>query len=473
MSNPEIDLLSIKRGTVTAPAGCGKTHLIANALGRHSEAKPILVLTHTNAGVAALRARLDRAGVSPRRYRLSTIDGWSMRLASMFPQRGGCETKVLELKNPGHDYPAIRNAAINLLCGNHISDIIAATYSRLIVDEYQDCSYPQHAIVMAVAEVLPVCVLGDPLQAIFGFGGDKLPDWSSEVCEGLPLIGELKNPWRWTNAGTPEFGEWLLSIRHNLLSCQPIDLKTAPKNVQWVETDGKDDHTKRLDAINAMRRVREHKVIVIADSRNKRGQQLFASQIRGASTVEAVDLRDVTDFAASFDPGSRSAFPSVISFANKVMTGINYADLVARLKSIHAKTNRLEPSHAELACFDMLQKKDYQSTADLLVALNSQAGTHVYRPAVFRACLRALQMCAGDSGVTFSNAAIQMREQNRLIGRPLPGVAVGSTLLLKGLEAECAIILETDLMNANNLYVAMTRGAISLAVCSGSSIINT
>ena len=49
----DVDLLSIDKGTVTAPAGCGKTHLIALALDRHQGLKPILVLTHTNAGVAA------------------------------------------------------------------------------------------------------------------------------------------------------------------------------------------------------------------------------------------------------------------------------------------------------------------------------------------------------------------------------------------------------------------------------------
>ncbi len=325
---------------------------------------------------------------------------------------------------------------------------------------------------MAVAEMLPVCALGDPLQAIFGFGGDELPDWNTDVCTDLPLSGELKNPWRWLNAGTQKFGEWLLAIRHNLLSGIPIDLRNAPENVRWVKMDGNDDHTKRLDTINSMRRNREHKVIVIADSRNKQGQQRFASQIRGASTVEAVDLKDLTDFAAIFNPAANGAFHAVISFAEKVMTEINYDDLVGRLKSIAARTNRLEPTEVELACFDMLNKKDHQSCVDLLVALNRQAGTHVYRPAVFRACLKALQMCAEDSNATFSNSAIQMREQNRLIGRPLPSVAVGSTLLLKGLEAEHAVILEIEKMNANNLYVAMTRGAVSLAICSRSPLIN-
>src|SRR5215208_8537270 len=87
MADPEIDLLSIEKGAITAPAGCGKTQLIASALSRHEGPKPVLVLTHTNAGVAALRGRLDRAHAPPSAYRLSTIDGWAIRISSTFPMR--------------------------------------------------------------------------------------------------------------------------------------------------------------------------------------------------------------------------------------------------------------------------------------------------------------------------------------------------------------------------------------------------
>src|SRR5688500_15208775 len=107
MRESEIDLLAIDRGAVTAPAGCGKTELIAEALRRHSRAKPILVLTHTNAGVVALRGRLDRAGVPSKAYRLCTIDGWALRLISTFPQRSGHDPGVLELAQPRTDYPKI------------------------------------------------------------------------------------------------------------------------------------------------------------------------------------------------------------------------------------------------------------------------------------------------------------------------------------------------------------------------------
>ena len=206
VTSGEIDLLEIDRGSVSAPAGCGKTHLIAEALTRHSGPKPILVLTHTNAGVAALRGRLDRFQVPRASYRLATLDGWAMRLIAMFPRRSGHDPSILDLSNPRGNYPAIRLAAAELLEAGHISDVLSASYDRLIVDEYQDCSKIQHLIVGLASITLRTCVLGDPLQAIFDFAG-RLADWEKEVREHFPTVGELSTPWRWINAGERGFGE--------------------------------------------------------------------------------------------------------------------------------------------------------------------------------------------------------------------------------------------------------------------------
>ena len=117
----EIDLLNITCGSVSAPAGCGKTHLIASALQRHVDPKPILILTHTNAGVAALRARLTHMGVPQSAFRITTIDGWGMRLIGTFPQRSGHADGTLDLNNPRDDYPAIRAGTLNILAGDHAS----------------------------------------------------------------------------------------------------------------------------------------------------------------------------------------------------------------------------------------------------------------------------------------------------------------------------------------------------------------
>lgn len=43
------------------------------------------------------------------------------------------------------------------------------------------------------------------------------------------------------------------------------------------------------------------------------------------------------------------------------------------------------------------------------------------------------------------------------MGRPLARRSVGSTLLLKGLEAEISVILDAEALDARNFYVAMTR----------------
>jgi UvrD-like helicase family protein len=185
-------------------------------LKRHQNKKPILVLTHTNAGVAALRVRLNKAGVKSSSYALITIDGWAMRLTSTFPMRAEINQEILKLINPRADYPNIRHAAITLLQGGHIQDILAANYSYLIVDEYQDCSILQHSIVSLTAKIIPTCVLGDPLQAIFGFGQDGLADWEGHVCTQFPVSGELSIPWRWKNQGTDDLGEWLLESRKYL-----------------------------------------------------------------------------------------------------------------------------------------------------------------------------------------------------------------------------------------------------------------
>jgi DNA helicase-2/ATP-dependent DNA helicase PcrA len=77
-----------------------------------------------------------------------------------------------------------------------------------------------------------------------------------------------------------------------------------------------------------------------------------------------------------------------------------------------------------------------------------------------------MQLCAINDTLTFHEAAVMVRDEHRLTGRPLATRNVGSTLLLKGLEAEAAVIFNADGLDARNLYVAMTRGSMALTICS-------
>ena len=61
-------------GFVEAPAGCGKTEAIVRTVGGYC-ADPQLVLTHTHAGVDALRQRFRDRRVPAARYHVDTIAG--------------------------------------------------------------------------------------------------------------------------------------------------------------------------------------------------------------------------------------------------------------------------------------------------------------------------------------------------------------------------------------------------------------
>lgn len=466
----ELDLFSASRGTVTAPAGCGKTQLIADTLKLYEGKKPVLVLTHTNAGKGALEARLSKATVPKSAYRVSTIDSWAMRLISKFPGRSGHKPEVLKLENPATDYEAIRQAAWHLLSQRHIGDALRATYSWLVVDEYQDCTLPQHHIITWVAQEIPTCVLGDPLQAVFGFR-EKTVDWGQQVLQYFPAIGELGIPWRWRNAGAESLGQWLLDARKHLMAGRAIDLRGAPAEVTWVQlpADQNAAHVQRLQAART-RGVDNGSVLVIGDSASPQGQRKVACQTPGATTVESVDMKDLTAFGRTFDPGSNGALKTLVDFASEMMTNLGVADLQRRVDILAKGTARKEATVAEAAALAFQSTPSFATAMTALRAFEDAPDVRVFRPEVLHLCKSAMQTAAiGEC--TFYEAVVRARERNRHLGRPMGRRTVGSTLLLKGLEAEVAVVLNPAIMNAQHLYVALTRGAKNLVVCSPTPII--
>lgn len=79
------------------------------------------------------------------------------------------------------------------------------SYKGLYVDEYQDCTSEQHALVMKLARELPCRILGDPLQGIFDFG-EQIIDWKRDVAGMCSVLGTLQTPERWYRDGTPTIG---------------------------------------------------------------------------------------------------------------------------------------------------------------------------------------------------------------------------------------------------------------------------
>ena len=173
-------------GYVVAPAGYGKTHLIAEAAARSSGRQ--LVLTHTYAGVNALRHKMRSLGVSDKFYRIDTIASWAIRLSLSYSTTSDWN---IERPDDNEQWSALYQACARLLDHEFARRIVRASYGGLYVDEYQDCSIAQHNIVLKLARDIPTRVLGDPLQGIFDFAGQDPVDWPRDVENSFECLGSL------------------------------------------------------------------------------------------------------------------------------------------------------------------------------------------------------------------------------------------------------------------------------------------
>ena len=74
------DFLKASKGLLIAPAGHGKTHTIGNCVKACPDNSVQLILTHTHSGIASLRAKFKKLGISNNKYKLETISGFAQRL---------------------------------------------------------------------------------------------------------------------------------------------------------------------------------------------------------------------------------------------------------------------------------------------------------------------------------------------------------------------------------------------------------
>lgn len=455
-------LAKSRRGSMVAAAGCGKTELIARAVQNHGGGME-LVLTHTNAGVEALRARLHRFGVASSKYRVDTLAGWALRLSAAFPYTSGLPTSRPRAHS---EYVATYVACAQLLGRKPIRDIIRASYSGVYVDEYQDCTVEQHALVVRLSEIIPCRVVGDPLQAIFNFGKNTPVDWSDHVRAVFEDVVGPTTPWRWRD-GQPALGEWLLEIRKRLTEGNGFDLQGAP--VRWVEAG--DERSQQLRQVATCFEVVKLGGSVIAVHQHPTQCQSLARRLGGAySCVEPVEAKDLYQLAERIDgsAGLRRAV-AVIDFASLCMTKVKGELRTIReaLESDRVPTVRKHAVQLQ-ALLGVASATSLAPVGAALLAIKQMSGVTPFRRELLGAMRRAVDAAARGDHPSLAEAAWAVRNRARHQGRFLARCAVGTTLLVKGLQFDHAVVLDADCHDAKNLYVAMTRGAKSLTIVSRS-----
>jgi DNA helicase-2/ATP-dependent DNA helicase PcrA len=114
------------------------------------------------------------------------------------------------------------------------------------------------------------------------------------------------------------------------------------------------------------------------------------------------------------------------------------------------------------------------SMAHALEALAAIPGIKVFRRELLWAAINALRDANEKPDLGFRVALRRLRNQTSHIGRRLARCSVGSTLLVKGMEFDHAVVVHRGGprgFTLNDLYVAVTRGARSLTVLSDTDTI--
>lgn len=461
-------------GYVVAPAGFGKTHLIAASLC-HSD-RHQLVLTHTYAGVNALRRKLRQLRVPSGRCRIDTVASWSLRLSLSYPEASGW---TVNRPDPSQ-WTQLYAACSRLLDCAFIRRIVRASYGGLYVDEYQDCSRAQHDIVLKLARDLPCRILGDPLQAIFDFDGDPI-DWDRDVTGRFERIGQLDTPHRWERAGAPALGAWLRNVRQALESRQPIDLTAASNRIRLVTVTG--DATQLLIAQgNTCRGFRcdpRESVIGIhkGEPTYKAKCHQLAKKLGGMySSLEEIEGRDLFSFVKKIERAANDQvrMTHAIALAKSTMTGLG-SRVPAGTERGEQMPVRATTRNARVATAGnaYLTNPTSGNMAALLLALKDTPGAHVARADLFNRAVGVLKKHSVSPQLTLAEAAEKYQTQFRYRGRPVGRRRlIGTTLLVKGLEFHHAVVLDAPSLSRKELYVALTRGAKSLTIVSTAERLN-
>lgn len=458
-----LQLANASNAFLIAPAGYGKTELIARAVSTNDQGKELL-LTHTHAGVRSMRDRLKRLGVSTKRYMVKTIASWALKLAASYPKISG----ITNDQPKGDEWKEVYKFAVNALENENIRLVIKKSYTGIFVDEYQDCTKSQHGLIMALTELLPVRILGDPLQGIFGFDDDPLIDWDTDIAPHFEELDQLKEPWRWKGVN-PDLGNWLESVRTSLIAGDEIDLRSAPHgSVKWIQSN-------QLAARTACFAAGRLAGSVVAIQKWPNQAHSLASQLRGVYTsMEEIECKDLLKWARDLDQANgRERGLIIIDGAGRCWTGLKNELRNIRKAFVEGRVPRSKKYPSIVKAIDeTIQNPD---DLDLLFSVQKEcknAGKVLYRKELWREMQRVIEFFQLGDFDTFEDAAWHIRNQARRQGRKLEHRLVSRTLLIKGLEFDHAVVVNADdLTDPKNLYVALTRCRQSLTILSSSPII--
>lgn len=451
MKDEEIRQIQSKHNAaIIAPAGHGKTEMITELVDRLPGKK--LVLTHTNAGVKALSDRLHRKGIDRSRYSLSTISSFCMRWCDAYPAVSEINSK-LKISDKGF-YDDRTRGTVRIFSHGWARKVLSYTYCCVIVDEYQDCIIEQHKIFLSINKSVPVYVLGDPLQSIFGFAGTPV-SWKNL---GFEIVDIKTQPWRWEK-GNKDLGVFLMNIRKVLMPAldgkrikmPTVEYKDFIKILSTTEASG-------FGLVDALKGYNTALYI----TKWPKEQCIFSRNTDGIfQNDETQALQDLFDYTQLLDiDDGHARVNAIYDFICICSTHVT-AELGSYER--HFKNDDYDFSrikkHPEFGKLMAKLYKHHGSNEMLRVLewIRTNSKFRLYRRELFMEMERAIRY-SRDHSTSITEAAQIIRTNPNNLGRYSNYKRISSrTLLSKGLEFDAVAIDCSQSYTATEMYVAMTR----------------
>lgn len=412
-----------------------------------------LILTHTHAGVQAVRSRLKKLEIPYGRVNVDTFAGWCMRYAHAF---SGTAHPPASLPQ-GQEWEMLYKGTVLALNVQAVKSVVESSYDRILIDEYQDCDANQHEVALALSRIVPTTVFGDPMQGIFEFAGASL-DWPTVVYPSFPLVAELITPYRWKKTN-PALGAWIGETRDNLIAGREIDL--GDERVQWIESGDTFDMGVFFDDFD-----QEATSVAAIHCRKQMCINLAKATSGAFQAIEELAANRLMVFANDWDAAK----------LNKM-----YDDVVRHLfrDCFRQKENTDDEFEEDQIAVDELMQglaeqlkgaNPTEAAVQLLYAARSHPRWKLFRSELWRDCERAITELANGRCSTMSEGADTVRKRSNHIGRHLPKRTISTPLLLKGLEFNDVIIPNAahfnseDRAQAKLFYVAISRATSSLTI---------
>jgi hypothetical protein len=457
--------------SIEMPAGTGKTQLIvAMTSEAANNGQRALILTHTNAGVDALRKRLSGHHVDPKSYHADTITGWAIDLARHYPSLSQVRVPAVMDASDSTLYVvgSTRAAQAAAMVRMH-----RASFQYLFVDEYQDCVVEHHDLVCALAEAIPECaIFGDPLQGIFDFGDSDLVDWPRHVHPRFPVHARNHAPWRWTGHND-ELGQWLIDIRPLMVAGGTLDVsKVNVRGLEWKQVGTHSEIQAAYDVAN-----RGGSVVMLHQVRNQ--HKTVAGRTKGIySIMENLNGDYMHDQLRKLEQLGPAGYAKWLAqTAKDCFSGLSTIDatVVARLDTDKSLVGLKRPVVPKtMAILESVREQPTLSKLSEGMYLLAKASEGVcYAHEAWFDMANSLGKAAIDGTRSPNEHLVVIRNRLRYSGRKSRQKLLSKTLLVKGLEYDHAIIANADAIgNHKHLYVAMTRPRKTLTILSKSPIIN-